>query len=140
MLIEALAEGAASAAEAFSDPGQTRAQTERLTQPDVIALLERRLGRTCARQRLGLERDHETRMSGGGPDLFQVENWYLAPWLIRGALRLTGLHRRARHNAERIVIRENLVRSYDVPAPFTGSRSFISPTCTSTSAPGRCVG
>jgi predicted MPP superfamily phosphohydrolase len=94
-------------------------QSDLLIEQNVIAQLEHRLGHTYARQRLGIERDHEARMFGAGLK-FDVENWYAAPWLIRGALRLTGLYRRAQRNAERVVVRENIVRSQRIPASFHG--------------------
>jgi predicted MPP superfamily phosphohydrolase len=87
---------------------------------EITDQLERRLGRTHARQRLGIERDHEMRVFGDGLNFFHIENWYAAPWLIRNALRLTGLHRRARKNAESIEIRENAVCSPRVPKSFDG--------------------
>jgi hypothetical protein len=50
---------------------------------DVIAKLERRLGRLHARQRLGIEDDHEARVFGGGLNFFHIENWYSVQSLIR---------------------------------------------------------
>jgi hypothetical protein len=35
------------------------------------------LGRVHARQRLGIETDHEARVFGGGLNFFHIENWYL---------------------------------------------------------------
>jgi uncharacterized protein len=90
------------------------------TGEEITDQLERRLGRTHARQRLGIERDHEMRVFGGGRNFFHIENWYAAPWLIRYALRLTGLHRRARENAECIEVRNNVVSSRKVPKSFDG--------------------
>ena len=87
---------------------------------DITAQLERRLGRTYARQRLGIEDDHERQVFGGGLNFFHIENWYSAPWLIRGVLRLAGLYRRAQQNAERVQVRENIVRSNKMPRPFDG--------------------
>ena len=46
---------------------------------DILTMLERRLGRLHARQRLGIEREHEGRVFGRGLNLFHVENWYSAP-------------------------------------------------------------
>jgi predicted MPP superfamily phosphohydrolase len=87
---------------------------------DILEQLERRLGRLHARQRLGIETDHETRVFGGGLNFFHIENWYSAPGVIRTALKLTGLYRRARRNAERIEIRENIVGSLRLPRAFDG--------------------
>jgi predicted MPP superfamily phosphohydrolase len=85
-----------------------------------LEYLERRLGRFHAKQRLGIERDHEARVFGGGLNFFHIENWYTAPWLIRNSLRLTGLYRRGRRNAERVEVRSNTVRSSNLPRAFAG--------------------
>jgi len=87
---------------------------------DNIDYLERRLGRLHARQRLGIERDHEARVFGGGLNFFHIENWYSAHSLIRNALRLTGLYRRGMKNAERVEVRTNIVRSRRLPEAFDG--------------------
>jgi len=87
---------------------------------DDIAYLEGRLGRLHARQRLGIERDHEARIFGGGLNFFHVENWYSAHSLIRIALKLSGLYRRGKRNAERVEVRTNLVRSAKLPEAFDG--------------------
>lgn len=85
-----------------------------------LEYLERRLGRFHAKQRLGIERDHEARVFGGGLNFFHIENWYTAPWLIRSSLRLAGLYRRGRRNAERVEVRSNTVRSANLPRAFAG--------------------
>jgi uncharacterized protein len=87
---------------------------------EISDLLERRLGRTYARQRLGIERDHEQRVFGEGINFFHFENWYLSPTVIRNALRLVGLYGRGRRNAERVEVRENIVRSHRIPVEFDG--------------------
>jgi uncharacterized protein len=84
---------------------------------DATDRLERRLGRVHARQRLGIEADHEARILAGGFDLFHLENWR---GVIRGGLKIAGLYRRARRNAECIEIRENIVSSPRLPASFDG--------------------
>jgi uncharacterized protein len=89
----------------------------REAEPNDVARLERRLGRVHARQRLGIEIEHERRFRDGGRDFFQLESWR---WLIRAGLKLTGLYRRARRNAERIEIWENVIRSNRLPARFDG--------------------
>jgi uncharacterized protein len=86
---------------------------------DIREQLERRLGRPYARQRLGIETDHE-RVFGGGLNFFHIENWYSAPFVVRSALMLSGLYWRARRNAERIELRENRVASARLPAAFDG--------------------
>lgn len=87
---------------------------------DVIKQLERRLGRSHAKQRLGIETDHETRVFGGGTNFFHIENWYRAPGLIRHALKIAGLYWRGRWNAERVELRDNLISSPRLPARFDG--------------------
>src|SRR5215831_12045048 len=74
---------------------------------DVFEKLGRRLGRVHARQRIGIEDDHEARVFGQGLNFFHPENWYFSPAIIRNTLKLTGLYWRARKNAERIQLRHN---------------------------------
>src|SRR5437867_3198909 len=72
---------------------------------DILEKLERRLGRLHARQRIGIEDDHEARMLGRGLGFFHPRTWRRSPTTIRGALKLTGLYRRARQNAASLQIR-----------------------------------
>jgi hypothetical protein len=58
---------------------------------DIREKLEQRLGRLHARQRLGIETDHEALLFGQGLNFFLVENFPFSPILIGGALRLSGL-------------------------------------------------
>jgi predicted MPP superfamily phosphohydrolase len=88
--------------------------------PDIEAELERRLGRRYARQRLGIESDHETQVFRRGRHLFHIENWYSIHGLIRTTLLLTGLYGRGRRNAERVELRRNTVRRPRLPGPFDG--------------------
>jgi uncharacterized protein len=87
---------------------------------EIARQLERRLGRLHARQRLGIEQDHEAQIFGQGLNFFHVENWYSVHAVIRTALRLAGLYERGRRNAERPVVRRNEVRSARLPASFDG--------------------
>lgn len=87
---------------------------------EVLKLLERRLGRLHARQRLGIETDHETRIFGGGLNFFHIENWYSAHSMIRTTLRLAGLYGRGQRNSERVRLRQNVVRSAKLPKAFDG--------------------
>ena len=87
---------------------------------DILCKLEARLGPLHARQRLGIETDHEAQVFGQGLTFFHLENWYSAPAIIRFALKLTGLYWRARQNAERILVRRNEVRFAELPAVFDG--------------------
>jgi len=55
---------------------------------DILRKLEERLGPLHARQRLGIETDHEAQVFGQGLTFFHLENFYLAPAIIRNALKL----------------------------------------------------
>ena len=87
---------------------------------DILEKLERRLGRLHARQRIGIEDDHEARVFGQGLNFFHPENWRRSPAIIRAALQLTGLYWRARKNAEDIQIRHHDIRLPRLPAAFDG--------------------
>jgi len=65
---------------------------------DMLGTLEKRLGRLHARQRLGIEKDHEAQVFGQGLNFFHLENATLSHSLIRGALMLTGLYWRGLSN------------------------------------------
>ena len=91
-----------------------------MTGADVLPLLEQRLGRLHARQRLGIESDHEARVLGLGINLLHIENWYSVPSLIRLSLKACGLYERARGNAETVLLRENTIVSAALPAEFDG--------------------
>jgi hypothetical protein len=59
---------------------------------DILRKLEERLGLLHARQRLGIETDHEAQIFGQGLLSFHIENWYPVHSVIRNALKLTGLY------------------------------------------------
>jgi len=82
---------------------------------ETLLTLERRLGRLHARQRLGIEGDHEAQIFGQGLNFFHIENWYSIHSVIRTILKVTGLYWRGRRNAERIVLNTNQVRSARLP-------------------------
>ncbi len=87
---------------------------------ETLLTLERRLGRLHARQRLGIEGDHEAQIFGQGLNFFHIENWYSIHSVIRTILKVTGLYWRGRRNAERIVLNTNQVRSARLPSHFDG--------------------
>ncbi len=87
---------------------------------DVLEQLEHRLGRVHARQRLGIETDHEARVFGQGLNFFHIENWYSVHSLIRTSLRIAGLYGRGLRNAERIELRHNEVMLRALPPAFDG--------------------
>ncbi len=91
-----------------------------LDETAILRQLERRLGRVHARQRLGLERAHESQIFGQGRKFFHVENWRSAAGVVRVALRLSGLLGRARRNAERVLLRRHEPRFPALPAAFDG--------------------
>jgi predicted MPP superfamily phosphohydrolase len=90
--------------------------------PDLEDLLEQRLGRVHARQRLGIERDYEARMFGHGINFFHIENWYSVYAIIRYALVLGGVYRRGMRNAAKVHVIDNPIRSARLPAAFDGYR------------------
>lgn len=87
---------------------------------DILSRLEQRMGRVHARQRIGIENDHEQRVFGHGLNFFHIENWYSVHSVIRNALRVTGLYGRGQRNAAEIRVRRNTLRFRDLPAAFAG--------------------
>ncbi|MFL5237456.1 MAG: metallophosphoesterase [Rhizomicrobium sp.] len=85
---------------------------------DIFRKLEERLGALHARQRLGIEADHEAQIFGRGLLSFHMENWYPVPSVIRNALRLTGLYWRGHRNTERILVKRNDVMFKELPPLF----------------------
>jgi uncharacterized protein len=73
---------------------------------EIRARLEQRLGHLHARQRLGIEHDHESAFRHG-TKFFHLENAGPARILLRAALKLTGLYWRGNRNTERIEVRHN---------------------------------
>jgi uncharacterized protein len=86
----------------------------------ILSKLERRLGRLHARQRLGIETDHEAQVFGQGINFFHIENWYSIHSVIRTTLKLLGLYRRGCENAEQIQVRHNDVCMKRLPSRFDG--------------------
>jgi predicted MPP superfamily phosphohydrolase len=79
-----------------------------------------RIGAAHVERRLKVEIEYEAQVFGQGLIFFNLENWYSAPWIIRGALKLIGLYGRARRNADQIVIRRNVFESAKLPPAFEG--------------------
>lgn len=92
--------------------------------PDAALLtaLERRVGRLHARLRLGIEAEHEAQVFGQGRTFFHIENWYSIHGLMRGVLRLLGLHERGRRNARDIRLTVREVGLPALPEAFAGFR------------------
>src|SRR5450759_2567194 len=97
-----------------------RFQRQLLVDREILANLEQRLGRLHARQRLGIETDHEAQVFGQGINFFHIENWYSVHSVIRNTLKLAGLYERGKRNAERIFVRHNDVWFEDLPPLFDG--------------------
>ncbi len=83
---------------------------------EELQLLEQRLGRHHAERRLSIESSHEARMSRG---FSRLEN-SLTPLTIALTLKMSGMHRRGRRNAEAIVVRHHRVPSERLPPAFDG--------------------
>ena len=81
-----------------------------------------RIGSKHVERRLEIETQHEAQLFGQGLLLFNVENWKPARWLIKSALKLSGLYARARRNADHVVVRRNNLSFADVPPAFDGFR------------------
>ncbi|HZC35757.1 MAG TPA: metallophosphoesterase [Chthoniobacterales bacterium] len=87
---------------------------------DILVKLEQRLGRVYTTQRLGIEKDYEQRVFGGGINFFHIENWYSIHSVIRNSLKLAGLYRRGCRNAERVQVRRYHVQQRELPSLFHG--------------------
>src|SRR5664279_3319795 len=87
---------------------------------DILRKLEERLGPLHARQRLGIETDHEAQIFGQGLLSFHIENWYPVHSVIRNALKLTGLYWRGRRNTGRILVKRNDILFKELPPLFDG--------------------
>ena len=87
---------------------------------DILRKLEERLGPLHARQRLGIETDHEAQIFGKGLLSFHIENWYPVHSVIRNALKLTGLYWRGRRNTGHILVKRNNVMFKELPPLFDG--------------------
>ncbi|HYJ59268.1 MAG TPA: metallophosphoesterase [Methyloceanibacter sp.] len=87
---------------------------------DVLAVLEQRLGRRYARQRLGIEKDHEAQIFGQGITFFHLENLTLSHALIRAVLMGSGLYWRGASNAAKVELRHNRIVSPHLPLAFDG--------------------
>jgi predicted MPP superfamily phosphohydrolase len=87
---------------------------------DVLKRLELRLGPLHARQRLGIETDHEAQVFGQGLNFFHIENWYSVHSVIRNVLKLSGLYWRGVRNAQRVAVKHNEIKSRTLPQAFDG--------------------
>ena len=85
---------------------------------DILTILEQRLGRRHARQRLGIEKDHEAQVFGQGINFFHFENLALSHVLVCAFLMATGLYWRGLSNAAKVDIRHNRIVSPRLPKAF----------------------
>ena len=90
------------------------------TEHDLIAALEKRLGRLHARQRLGIEKDHEAQVFGQGLNFFHPENLTLSHALMRWILKASGTYWRGARNAGKVELRHHRVTSRNLPGAFDG--------------------
>jgi predicted MPP superfamily phosphohydrolase len=91
-----------------------------MTDQAVLSALEERLGRRYARQRLGIEKDHEAQVFGHGINFFHIENLKLSHALIRAVLMGSGLYWRGAGNAGKVELRQNRIVSPHLPQAFDG--------------------
>jgi uncharacterized protein len=80
--------------------------------------LIKRIGSEHVERRLKIEAEHEAQLFGQGLIFFNLENWYAAPRIVRSALKVAGLYSRARRNADKIVVRRNIVTCERLPPAF----------------------
>lgn len=86
----------------------------------IMGRLEQRLGRLHAKQRLGIEKDHEAQIFGQGLNFFHIENLTSSHALIRAVLMGSGLYWRGLRNAARVQLRRHRVVTPQLPAAFEG--------------------
>ncbi|MFI5011262.1 MAG: metallophosphoesterase [Hyphomicrobiales bacterium] len=87
---------------------------------ETRAFLEDRLGRRYARQRLGIEKDHEAQVFGQGLNFFHFENLRASHVLISAVLKAACLYAIGRRNAARVELRRHEVTSALIPSSFSG--------------------
>jgi uncharacterized protein len=87
---------------------------------EIQSMLEHRLGRVHARQRVGIESEHEAQIFGQGLNFFHIENLTASHVLIRAFLMATGLYWRGLRNAKQLHITHNIIKSPKLPASFQG--------------------
>jgi len=68
-----------------------------------------------ARQRLGIESEHEAQIFGQGLNFFHFENLSASHVLIRAILMATGLYWRGLSNAKQVRVAHNLIKSPRLP-------------------------
>jgi hypothetical protein len=87
---------------------------------EIVAFLEKRLGRLHARQRLGIETASEPKVFGGGINFFHPENWYSSYAFIRYCLKLSGLYWRGQKNTFKFQLKHHEIHLSTLPKDFEG--------------------
>ncbi len=100
--------------------GRAQAPASTLPPDDVGAKLEHRMGRVHARQRLGIEKDHEAHAFGQGRKRLHLENLLFSHRLIEMVLKLSGFYWHGRRNAARIRLKATEIVSAKLPEAFDG--------------------
>jgi predicted MPP superfamily phosphohydrolase len=88
-----------------------------LPRSDEVALLQERLGRLEALQRLGAEKDYEGQAFGQKVNLLHIA---LSARAIEVTLKITGLFWRGCRNAARVDVRHNHIKTNELPTAFDG--------------------
>ena len=110
-------------------PGKIKRMSRAVDAPDAVTSpfsdsdeamtrLETRLGRSHARLRLELEREHEEQAFGQGLTFLHIENMPLAQAMIEAVLRATGTYWWGRANAGKVRLKRNEVRIANLSEAF----------------------
>jgi len=106
---------------------------------EVLSSLEKRLGHFHARQRLGIEMDHEAQIFGQGLTFFHIENWVSVHALIRAGLKLTGFFGAAGATPPAFRSATSIYASRPCRRRLTVSRCCTSAIFTLITAPAQCA-
>jgi predicted MPP superfamily phosphohydrolase len=91
-----------------------------LDRDEVQRRLDIRLDQVHGRLRLGIEHEHEAQAFGQGLTFMHLENMPPLQLAIEVVLRATGTYWRGRANAEKVQLKQNVVRISRLPAIFDG--------------------
>ncbi|MEK4032578.1 metallophosphoesterase [Methylocystis sp. IM3] len=87
---------------------------------EIRRRLDARLGPVHARQRIGIEREHEAQAFGQGLTLLHMENLPFSNAIIEAVLRLSGMYWIGRHNAGKVRVLTHDVVADCLPDRFDG--------------------
>lgn len=91
--------------------------------PDALLdLLKSRVDSDALGRRLAAEKNAGRPVAGRSSPFAYFERWMLRPWLLRAALRMTGLYERGRRNALALTVVGHDLVSDRVPPEFDGFR------------------